>query len=221
MHLTKGTINSSQFVGIHGLATDAYCLVPKHIHPKEEKKIEEVLGLKPFKVSIGGTGLIGALAAGNSNGLVVSSIIEEKELIELTALGLKVKAIKGFSAFGNLVAVNDNGMVLSNFLSQTEKNELKEFFGLPAIELNYGYNELVGSSTVATNKGFVAHPRVSNEDLEKIKGILKVDGLRSTANYGDPFVRNDIIANSNGALIGENTSGPEMVRIDEGLSGGK
>ncbi|PJA17298.1 MAG: translation initiation factor IF-6, partial [Candidatus Diapherotrites archaeon CG_4_10_14_0_2_um_filter_31_5] len=35
----------------------------------------------------------------------------------------------------------------------------------------------------------------------------------------DPFVANDILANSKGILIGEYTSNVEMLMIDEGLRG--
>lgn len=220
MHLIKGTIKGSPFIGIHALATDSYCLVPKGIYKKEALKLKEALELELIKAQIGATSLIGCLAAGNKKGLVVSSIIEEKELTELKSFGLKVKVIEGYSALGNLIALNDNGLLLSSLLSEGEKKAIKEFFGLPAIEVSYGVNALIGSSTIATNNGFIVHPKAEKEDFEKIKKALKVTGIRTTANYGDPFVRNSIIANNFGAFVGLNTSGPELVRIDEGLSGG-
>jgi len=45
---------------------------------------------------------------------------------------------------------------------------------------------------------------------------FKVKGIPATANYGDRFIANSVIANSKGTATGANTSGPEMARIDEG-----
>lgn len=219
MHLVKGTIKGSPFVGVYVLATDSYCVIPKGTHKKEIAKLEEALEVELIKAHIGGTSLIGALAAGNKKGLIVPGIIEERELDELKASGLKVRVIQGNSALGNLVALNDKGLVLSSSLSDEEKKEIKDFFGLPSIELSYGLNALIGASTVVNDNGFIIHPRITKEEFEIVKKVLGVNGMRSTANYGDAFVRNSVIANSFGALIGPNTSGPEMIRIDEGLAG--
>lgn len=74
----------------------------------------------------------------------------------------------------------------------------------------------VGAVVSATNNGFIAHPALEKE-LDKIEKALKVKGLRSTVNFGSPYVKAGIIANSNGYITGFKTSGIELGRIDDAL----
>ena len=53
-------------------------------------------------------------------------------------------------------------------------------------------------------------------ELEWIQDILKVDYVgRGTANRGVTSVGACIIANSKGAVIGGDTSGPELLKIED------
>jgi len=55
--------------------------------------------------------------------------------------------------------------------------------------------------------------RVTQEDeFMELKKIFNVDGKATTANYGDPFVGNDVVANSKAAVVGAYTSGHELIR---------
>jgi translation initiation factor 6 len=55
------------------------------------------------------------------------------------------------------------------------------------------------------------------DELKQIEKILKVEGDIGTANFGSPFVGAFILANSHGYLVSEQTTGPELGRIDETL----
>jgi len=68
-----------------------------------------------------------------------------------------------------------------------------------------------------TNRGFVAHPNTSDEELDVLEDVFGVEGTTSTANYGDPFVRASIVANSYGIIVGERTSPVEILRIEDVL----
>jgi len=53
--------------------------------------------------------------------------------------------------------------------------------------------------------------------LKKIEDVLKVEGDIGTVSFGSPFVGASLLANSRGFLVSEQTTGPELQRIDEAL----
>ncbi|MEW6294683.1 MAG: translation initiation factor IF-6 [Candidatus Diapherotrites archaeon] len=219
MRIEKKAINGSPFIGVFASVTEKIALLPKTISARELRGIEELLEVEAIQASIADSDLIGILAKGNSKGFIVPEIIEEGELRELEGNGVKIKVIQGINALGNLIALNDFGGIMSPLMPEGLVQDIKRFFGIEFIRTLIANTEIAGSCIVASNKGFVVHPNVTQKEFNLIKKALKVKGTTSTANYGNPFIANDVIANSKGALIGEQTSPHEMLRIDEGLSG--
>ena len=77
--------------------------------------------------------------------------------------------------------------------------------------------EVVGSCVVF-NSGFgVIHTGATDEDVKEVEGLLGVKCTLTTANFGSPYLRSAILANSNGFIVGDASTGVEMANIDEGL----
>ena len=57
----------------------------------------------------------------------------------------------------------------------------------------------------------------SLEELETIKDVLKIQMDVGTINGGIPFIRSGLLANDNGAVIGNMTTGPEILIISNAL----
>ena len=55
--------------------------------------------------------------------------------------------------------------------------------------------------------------------VKKIQETLNIRGGSATANTGDSFVRNSVIANEKGFIVGDQTTGHELNRIEEALEG--
>ncbi|MFH1752258.1 MAG: translation initiation factor IF-6 [archaeon] len=219
MRIVKNSVNGSAFVGIFGCVTENLGLMPMTLKREEVKKIEKDLEIDVIQTNIGNSSLIGVLCAGNKKGFIVSDIIEAKELKLLEQQGIRMLVVSGHNAIANLLAVNDFGGVASKTLNKATVKKIESFLKLELTHSNIDGIEIVGSSIVATNKGFLIHPKVSETKFKEISKALKVKGNVGTANYGDPFVRNSILANSNSAIVGEMTSGQELLRIDESLGG--
>ena len=218
MEIIKRTIKGSPFVGVFSVITDAVGLFPKYVEKKEIKGIEDILGVEVIRTNIANSSLLGVFIAGVGKKFIVPNIAEEREIEYLEEAGLKVKKIDA-SALGNLVALNENACIVSPLIESGETKEIKKFFRINYYQRRVAGNDLPGSSTVVTNKGFIVHPNVSEKEYKELKKLFNVHGTATTANYGDPFVGNDVVANSNGAIVGLYTSGHELIRIDEGLRG--
>ena len=219
MKIEKSYFGGSPFIGIFSCITEKIGLLPLYTEKKEVQRTEEFFEIEVIQTSIAGSSLIGSLVKGNRKGFILPETTEKKEEKFLEEQGIKAKKINGLTALGNLVGLNDFGGIASPLIQKNAFKEIKDFFGVKLKQMTLGNSEVVGSCLVATNKGFVVHPEIKENELKEIESIFKVQGNPSTANYGDPFVANDILANSKGVLIGEYTSNAEMLMIDEGLRG--
>ena len=78
------------------------------------------------------------------------------------------------------------------------------------------YN-VIGSLAIATNKGCLVSPIISEKEIEKIERALDVNVDVGTANFGSRFIGACIIANSKFAIVSPKTSGIELAKIEEVL----
>ena len=222
MNVITISIKGSPSVRVYCLETESYCLITDFIDAKTEKEIENALQVKVIKTRIMESNLIGCLCAGNSTKLAVPAEIEKKEIQNLASQlpeNVEILKVKGNFALGNLIAVNDSKIVLSKDLPKGISANLLEFFGLKAMQINFRENPLTGSLLRFTNKGFFVGNLIEKKEYLELKEFLELEGLTGTANYGDSFVGNDLIANSNGIATGFITTGFELGRIDEALTG--
>lgn len=215
MHFLKKNINGSPFLGVFIAASDTFAIAPKSISKKEEKELTETLGVKIVKANIANSSLSGVLIAMHKDKVVVSDMMEKDEKKYLENHGLEVKQITDAGALGNLIALNDNGGIASTMLARKTVAEISEFFGVEFVHTDIAGSNLVGACIEVTNNGFIVNPKVSEQDFKLLEKIFKVNGVPTTANYGDRFVGNDVVANSNGVAIGSITTTHEMTRIDE------
>ncbi len=219
MNIDLGTIRSSPFVGVFAVATDKVVLLPELQEVKEKKKLEKLFDCEKVYTRLANSSLLGVLAAGNSNGFVVGEIAEEQELEALERNGIIIKKVLGITALGNLMGCNDKVAFCAKTLPDKAVKTIGEALKVKCVRTEVAGSDLIGSAMVLTNKGFIAHPMISEEEFKVIKKETGLNGTTATANYGDKFVGNGVIGNSETALVGANTSGHELIRIDEGLSG--
>lgn len=220
MNFAKGTIRSSPYVGVFCSATDDYVLVPYSILPKELKIVEEKLDVRAVKANIGNSGLLGVLTRGFGSKFVASALLENEERRALESEGIEVLTIReNFTSTGNLIALNKNGGVASPLFSEQTIKDITGFFGVKFERILLAGSELAGACVTVTNKGLITNPNISEKDFKRLEALFAVKGKATTANYGDLFVANSVIANSKGAIAGDKTSGIELGRIDEGLGG--
>ena len=76
---------------------------------------------------------------------------------------------------------------------------------------------IVGTAAIATNKGCMTHPNIKDREVKTLEKTLGVPVNIGTVSYGSPFPGASVIANSNGFVASDSTSGPELGRITESL----
>ncbi len=212
-HLQYADFGGDPNIGLFGLATDKYAVLP-------DAGIDaKLLPKKAVYTTIAGTKFCGLFLAGNSNGLLVPWTITERELsiLKKGLGGVNICVIESkHTALGNLVSCNDKGAVISPLLREFA-GRISDCLGVPVkVGTILGIN-LVGALCAATNRGFLLDMYAEEEDFNLVKGALKVGGDIGTVNFGSEFVKSGILANSKALLVGAKTTGPEIARIDEAL----
>ena len=218
MPVAKRNLMNNPNIGLYMFATDKFCLVPDYSREKDVKEIADILDVEVIKTRIAGTSLIGVFVTGNSRGIVVPWIARESEVEQLREIGIDVLVVKDrVTALGNLIAANDEGALVSESVSLRSAGEIQKFLKVKVLRKNIAGIEVVGASTVATNKGFLTHPSVKEDEIAELTSLFGVPGDTTTVNFGDPFVRTGIVANSKGVIVGENTSPIELLKIESVL----
>jgi translation initiation factor 6 len=199
------------YIGAFALSTNRVALFPRGFHFKEE--MASVLGVPLIKADISHSPLIGVLMAGNSNGLVCSDLFELSVDEEVEVWYLPGK----FTAFGNLILANDYGALVSPDLPDATIKTIGRKLEVPVKRGTIAGFKNVGAVGVATNRGVLLHPNVTAEELELVREVLRVPAEVGTACGGMKFLGLCIVANSNAALTGADTTGPELGRIESSL----
>ena len=205
-------------VGVFILATDVIAIVPYNLGDEKVEIIKETLEVEIIKSSISGSSLIGSLAVANSNGIVVSPHVLDREVKQFEDIGLNVATIPGqYTAVGNIVAANDKGAIASPFLSPEAIEVIEETLDVDVSTSHIVGSDIIGSLIKVTNKGFLISKNALQSEVNFAREVFGVEGDIGTVGRGIPLVGACIIANSTGAIVANNSTGPEMARVEEAL----
>lgn len=209
----------SASIGVYNLATDEIVVVPKQIPDSQARKIETWLGGKLIRTNVGGSILLGSLVCANSNGMILPHYVleEEIEIIKSsTDINLTIMETER-TAYGNLVLANDLGVIVDPGLKKSDVKTIEDTLGVEAVQGKIAGLPYVGSLATATNKGVMVHPLITEEEKKVVEEVLKVKVSVGTVNCGIPYVAMGLVGNSRAAVVGSQTTGPELFMIGEAL----
>lgn len=209
----------SSSVGVFARATDDAVLVRNNVEDDLREELEEELAVPAIPTTIGGSSTVGALCVGNSNGLLVSSRITDAEREAIAAVvDLPVTELPGrINAAGNVVLANDSGAYVHPDLSREAVRAVNDGLGVPVERGELAGLRTVGTAAVATNDGVLCHPKATDGELDFLEGLLDAYADIGTINYGGPLVGSGLVANASGYVAGQDTTGPELGRIEDAL----
>ena len=215
----KYDVYRSPNVGLFVRTNNDTLLLPFGFAETKAKKLKEYLDVeKIIHVSIAGTRLIGPMTVMNNNGILLPSTVSDDEIRILKQTGLNVDRLKSkFTAIGNLISANDKGAVVSNLFKGEADQNIKDILGVPLQTFSIGGYVQVGSMIVATNAGAIVHPIAKDSEISRISEILQVEAEPATVNGGSPFLSSGIIANFSSVIVGNLTTGPELIMISRAL----
>jgi len=215
----KYDVYRSPNVGLFVRTNNDTLLLPFGFAETKAKKLKEYLDVeKIIHVSIAGTRLMGPMTVMNNNGILLPYTVSDDEIRILKQTGLNVDRLKSkFTAVGNLISANDKGALVSNLFKGEADQNIKDILGVPLQTFSIGGYVQVGSMIVTTNAGAIVHPIANDWEISRISEILQVEAEPATVNGGSPFLSSGIIANFSSVIVGNLTTGPELIMISRAL----
>jgi translation initiation factor 6 len=213
------SIVGSSSIGVYSLATERILIVPGSVPIRKAERLSEWLKVKLVHSSIGGSTLVGALSAANSNGILLPSFAKEEEVeaIQRCFKGNIAVMETRKTAYGNLVLANDYGAIVDPRIKEAEIQKISETLCVETVPGEIASLPYVGSLAMATNKGVLAHPLLKDSERKVIEDVLKVPVDVGTINCGIPYVGTGLVANRYTAVAGLLTTGPEIFIIGNSL----
>ena len=217
--MLRASFAGSSYVGVFARATNDRLLVRPDADDDTVAAMAAELDVDAVPTTVGGSGTVGALAVGNEAGLLVSGRATDREMDAIEeATDLPVTELPGrINAAGNVVLANDYGAYVHPDLSREAARAVKSALDVPVERGDLADVRTVGTAAVATNEGVLCHPKSREPELEAIEDVLDVRADIGTVNYGAPLVGSGLVANDSGYVVGTDTTGPELGRIEETL----
>jgi translation initiation factor 6 len=215
----RAALSGSTYVGVFARATDDCLLVRPDVEESLLGDFEEELEIEAVPTTVAGSATVGALVAGNENGLLVSERVTDRERDRIEdATGLPVVELPGrINAAGNVVLANDEGAYVHPDLSRKGVRAVTDALDVPVERGMLANVRTVGTAAVVTGDGVLCHPKTSDEELDFLEELFGVYADIGTVNYGGPLVGSGLVANSYGYVAGQETTGPELGRIEDAL----
>jgi len=210
-------IAGSSLIGVFAKCTDRVLLVPQEVGEADRQALEAGLKVPAVKVLAGVGSVLGSLVAANSNGFVVTHHAGNEELEVLREHGRVARLPARINAAGNVILANDSAAMVHPGLSTRACRAIEETLEVKVQKGTIGGLKTVGMAGVATNKGLLVHPRVSEQEMAVLEELFELPVDVGTVNLGSPLVGSGLLANSYGYLAGDETTGPELGRIEDAL----
>ncbi len=217
--MLRTSVAGSSYVGVFCRTTNDVLLARRDLDDELLDSMADELSVPVVATTIGGSGTVGALAVGNESGLLVSSRLTdtERDRIE-AAIDVPLTELPGkINAAGNVILANDYGAYVHPDLSREAVTTIREALDVPVQRGDIGDVKTVGTAAVATNEGVLCHPKAREPELEALEAHLDVYADLGTINYGGPLIGSGLIANDTGYIVGTDTTGPELGRIEDTL----
>lgn len=220
MGIYKYAFYKSPNIGIFVKCNDNFIVLPLGFAPTKTNRLSQYLEVTDtIYVSIADTRLLGPMMVINNNGILVSYITSDEEINILKEKSqLNVERLKSkYTAIGNLIATNDQGAIVSPLCNDV-KTQIQDILGVSVTSMSISGFIQTGAMIVATNKGAVVYPNASDDEIKTISNILNVNVEPVTINGGIPYLASGIIANSKSVVVGNMTSGPELIMLSRAFN---
>lgn len=216
--LVQLEFNGSPYLGVFARTNDAIVLCPHSLDAGVQEEVADALEADAVTTNLGGGTILGALAAMNGNGVVVTDFAQQHEIAALEEAGLDAATLPGrFNAAGNNVLANDAGAVVNPDLGGEAVDCIEETLDVPVATGTVAGLKTVGSAACVTTRGALCHPKATDDELDLLEDHLDVEADIGTVNHGAPYIGAGIVGNAHGAAIGVETTGPELNRIEDAL----
>jgi len=217
---TRAQFENSSDIGVFAKLTNSYCLVAvggsTNFYSTFEAELGDVIPI--VHTTIGGTRIIGRLAAGNRHGLLVPASTTDQELQHLRnalpdTIALQ-RVEERLSALGNVIACNDYVALVHPDIDRETEEIIADVLKVEVFRQTVAENVLVGSYAVLSNQGGLVHPKTSIQDQDELSMLCQVPLVAGTVNRGSDVLGAGMVVNDWCAFTGFDTTATEISVIE-------
>eukprot|EP01024_Parvocaulis_polyphysoides_P053591 TRINITY_DN5348_c0_g2_i1.p1 TRINITY_DN5348_c0_g2~~TRINITY_DN5348_c0_g2_i1.p1 ORF type:complete len:246 (-),score=36.65 TRINITY_DN5348_c0_g2_i1:330-1067(-) len=217
---TRTQFENSQEVGVFARLTNSYCMVAlggsENFYSVFQNELADHIPV--FKATLAGTRLVGRMAVGNKNGLLVPNTTTDQELMHIRNClpdEVVVQRIEErLNSLGNCIACNDYFSLIHPDLDKETEELISDILGVEVFRQTIAKEVLVGSYASFTNRGGMVHPQTSIEDLDELSSLLQVPLVAGTVNRGSDVIGGGLVVNDWSAFCGLDTTATELNVIE-------
>ncbi|MDE1865429.1 MAG: translation initiation factor IF-6 [Candidatus Micrarchaeota archaeon] len=220
MDAAKCRISGSDYAGVFCSASDRLILVPLSLSRKEREVLSSTLHAEIVDASVGESNLVGLFSKVNSSGIILSNLTTDSEVrtIRDRSGGRNVEVLhSSINAIGSNILANDRIAIVNEEYSDVALKQISDVLGVETVRAEAGGFKTVGANNILTNSGLVINNRATDLDQSAWEEMTGFKTIRTTANTGALAIGLAAVANSNGVVAGEETTGFELNRILQGL----
>jgi len=217
--IQKTNFYKNPFIGLYLRTNGRHTFMAKNAPAKLRSQAQETLKTEPVEIYVNQSPLVGLFCVANDRGAVLTANAEREEKNTLKKLGYDVHVLKSSLAPGNVLLCNNHVGLASPQLPAAELKTVGETLGIPMHSLHLSGMHTIGAVNVVTDTGIFAYNDVTDVEFKHMEKLFNLHGTNGTTNNGVPFNSFGVVANNHGALVGDLTSGFEIQRIYESLSG--
>jgi len=215
LDIIKYDVYSGPNIGIFTSVNDKFVFIPNGFAKTKAENLAHYLQTEYLMTPVANTRLLGILMVLNNHGILLPKTSSPEEIANLrkcTDLNVKMLDTK-YNALGNLICVNDKGGVISPIIEKEFIKEIEDVLDIEVIQKKVAGYHQVGAVMGANNLGGIIHPEADEEDIKNFSNVLGVNIEPATINGGIPFVSSGMLANSNAVVVGNLTTGPEIMML--------
>ncbi|MEJ2278883.1 MAG: translation initiation factor IF-6 [Candidatus Lokiarchaeota archaeon] len=219
MTIIKTKIFGGSLIGVYMEVNNNFLLYPPNIKRSELTKFRVTFDNEFYPFTLNNSVLLGVYIASNKYGIILPHILNDEERSELNSFldhfdtSIEMGILNSIdNAYGNLILCNDKGAIISSLL-RDYKSQIEDILNVETVIFDFAGTYLPGSVGLANNNGCLVHPLSTDEEIEFISSILKVDTDVSTINRGIPYLSSGAIVTDENGAFGEYSTGPELARL--------
>jgi translation initiation factor 6 len=220
MEVAKASIWKTPYIGAYSSVFGFSAVVNKNTPLGFLKRIKSFLRVKSIAVTnIGGVHAVSSMIAANSNFIIVPDTVEDEELKELGTLGKEVLVVESkLKAWGNMVILSDKGVLFSSRVPRREAEKIVDSLGV-----DYDFAALanyiaIGALAVPSEELCFVSKLLTEKEKKLLEDLLKLRVHTVTVNDGLMFIRLGMLVSPCGVLVGDSTTGAELMSISLAIS---
>ncbi|AET32877.1 translation initiation factor IF-6 [Pyrobaculum sp. 3827-6] len=205
-------------VGVFITTNNSVTIIPPDAPEKIDDVVRNTLGTSVARFTVARSPLLGIFTVLNDNGVLLPPLVLEEEVKLFKSLGLNVEIVNTkYTAISNLVLAGNRVALVSPLLEPDARRAVADVLGVEVVVDTIAGNPLVGALAVLNSRGVLVAPEATDDDLKKLSEYFKARVDVGTVNKGRSFLRGGVVVNDRGALVGDETAGPELMRLQQVL----